>query len=63
MSAGNALGCALTGNPLYYCRFGFELRPKHCPLEEREEHFMVKLLAGTEPEGSFAFHNLFYCGA
>jgi len=62
ISARNALGCVLTGNPLYYRRFGFELRPKNCPLNEQEGHFMVKLLADIEPEGSFAFHDLFYGG-
>jgi putative acetyltransferase len=60
ISARNALGCILTGNPLYYRRFGFELRPKNCPLKEQKEHFMVRLLADVEPEGSFVFHSLFY---
>ena len=38
----NALGCILTGNPDYYRRFGFELAPSNCPVNEHQEHFMVK---------------------
>jgi putative acetyltransferase len=55
-----ALGCILTGNPLYYCRFGFELAPQNVPLNESEKYFMLKLLGATEPRGSFGFHAAFY---
>jgi len=55
-----ALGCILTGNPAYYRRFGFELSPTNCPLNEQEEHFMVKVLGNVEPEGNFSFHETFY---
>jgi len=55
-----ALGCILTGNPAYYRRFGFELRPGNCPVNEQEEHFMVRVLGSVEPEGTFSFHETFY---
>jgi len=55
-----ALGCILTGNPAYYRRFGFELCPANCPLNEQEEHFMVRLLGSVKPEGHFSFHETFY---
>ena len=59
----NALGCILTGNPIYYRRFGFESSPLNCPANEQEEHFMVKLLANQKPVGRFAFHSTFYGAA
>jgi putative acetyltransferase len=55
-----ALGCILTGNPIYYRRFGFELAPLHCPDNEPREHFMLKRLSAVEPTGRFAFHEPFY---
>ena len=55
-----ALGCILTGNPLYYRRFGFEHSSANCPTNEQDEYFMVKLLAEVKPVGNFAFHSTFY---
>ncbi len=55
-----ALGCILTGNPDYYCRFGFKLSPQNVPLEESEEYFQLKLLKGKQPSGRFSFHRAFY---
>lgn len=34
-----ALGCILTGNPVYYRRFGFDFSQQCCPENEREEVF------------------------
>jgi len=55
-----ALGCILTGNPAYYRRFGFESAPENVPSNERAEFFMLKLLNGPAPKGTFAFHAAFY---
>lgn len=55
-----ALGCILTGNPIYYRRFGFEFARSNCPSNEPEEHFMLKLLSTEQPVGRFAFHKAFY---
>ena len=55
-----ALGCILTGNPNYYQRFGFKPAPMHAPTNEPAEYFMLKLLAGPQPKGRFAFHDAFY---
>ena len=60
MSALGALGCILTGNPDYYRRFGFELSPPNAPANEPEEYFMLKLLNGKQPRGTFSFHDAFY---
>ncbi len=57
-----ALGCILTGNPAYYQRFGFALSPQTVPANESAEYFMVKLLKGEMPTGTFSFHYLFYSG-
>jgi putative acetyltransferase len=55
-----ALGCILTGNPVYYRRFGFELAALNCPDNEPKEYFMLKMLREKHPEGKFAFHEAFY---
>jgi putative acetyltransferase len=55
-----ALGCILTGNPDYYRRFGFQLSPPNTPANEPEEFFMLKLLKGPQPSGTFSFHDAFY---
>jgi putative acetyltransferase len=60
ISKRGALGCILTGNPIYYRRFGFEFSPANCPHNEAQEHFMVKLLSTQRPVGRFAFHETFY---
>lgn len=58
-----ALGCILTGNPIYYQRFGFELCPENCPTEEPAEYFMLKPFAAERPAGPFKFHAAFYDNA
>lgn len=56
----NALGCILTGNPLYYQKFGFKPVPENAPPNEPDEFFMLKLLSSQAPDGQFAFHRAFY---
>ena len=55
-----ALGCILTGNPIYYQRFGFEFSPDNCPVNEPAEYFMLKLFGHDRPDGPFRFHEAFY---
>jgi putative acetyltransferase len=55
-----ATGCALTGNPHYYARFGFALDPALCPAEEPEAYFMTHELCAGRPFSRLAFHPLFY---
>lgn len=56
-----AVGCMLTGNPVYYQRFGFEFSPLNCPINEQSEHFLLKRLTDDPlPEGPLAFHPAFY---
>jgi putative acetyltransferase len=56
----NALGCILTGDPLFYEKFGFQLAPVNAPLNEPAEYFMLKLLSSEPPRGRFIFHGAFY---
>jgi len=58
-----ALGCILTGNPLYYRRFGFEVSPQLAPDNEPAEYFMLRLLSSVKPKGKFMFHEAFYDAA
>lgn len=60
LSALGALGCILTGNPVYYRRFGFEVSGEHSPPNEPAEYFQLKLLSDHEPGGRFSFHEAFY---
>lgn len=55
----DANGCILVGDLDYYSRFGFELSPSNAPHGEPLEHFMVKLLAGSLPQGPISFHEAF----
>lgn len=55
-----ALGCVLTGNPVYYNRFGFDVSGEHSPENEPAKYFQLKLLQGEKPTGRFAFHPAFY---
>ena len=57
-----ALGCVLTGNPIYYQRFGFQPSPRNVPEEESAEFFQIKLMKAVRAEGTFAFHPAFYQG-
>lgn len=55
-----ALGCILTGDPAFYKKFDFNLKPENAPANEPKEYFMVKLFTPFEPIGSFSFHSAFY---
>ena len=55
-----ALGCVLTGNPVYYRRFGFKLAPANVPSRESADYFQLKLLGAGQAKGCFAFHSAFY---
>lgn len=55
-----ALGCILTGNPVYYSRFGFEFAPEHAPANEPAEFFMLKCFTAVRPRGTFRFSASFY---
>jgi len=57
-----AWGCILTGDPKFYARFGFVLSPDHCPLNEPQEYFMLRLMRENSPVGTFSFHKAFYPG-
>lgn len=56
----NALGCILTGNPMYYQKFGFEVAVDNAPANEPAEFFMLKMLSSDVPDGRFSFHGAFY---
>jgi putative acetyltransferase len=55
-----ASGCALTGNPHYYARFGFALDPDLCPPQEPQAYFMTLAFGADRPQQPLAFHPLFY---
>ena len=55
-----ALGCILTGNPLYYQRFGFSLAPQNLPVKESAEYFQLKCFGEASPQGAFEFNPAFY---
>jgi putative acetyltransferase len=56
---GGAEGCILVGDPAYYVRFGFEVRPENAPVGQPAEYFMLKVLKGAAPEGPISFHPAF----
>lgn len=58
-----AWGCILTGDPVYYSRHGFALAKAHCPANEPEAFFMLRLIGNKRPQGRFAFHEAFYAGS
>ena len=60
ISKAGALGGMLTGNPLYYQRFGFDFAADLCPENEPAEYFMIKYFSEQRPEGPMAFHKAFY---
>ena len=55
-----ALGVILTGNPVYYRRFGFDFSSENTPEREQPEYFMVKRFSEQPIEGRFEFHDAFY---
>ncbi len=59
LSALNAAGIVVVGNPAYYSRFGFRLYPGTAPPGYPEEYFMVLPLQGPLPTGPLTFHAAF----
>lgn len=55
-----AVGCILTGDPVYYTRFGFVVSRSHAPEGEPAEFFMVKLFEGVPTRGPIRFHRAFH---
>jgi putative acetyltransferase len=55
-----ARGFALTGSPLYYARFGFQLAPQWAPPTEPAQYFQVLASTGEDPPPALAFDPLFY---
>ncbi len=53
-------GCILTGNPDYYCRFGFEKAPQNAPANEPAEYFQLISFTGSPTTATFEFHPAFY---
>lgn len=53
-----AAGCVLVGDPGYYGRFGFRLRPELAPEDVPAEYFMILPLAVAEPKATVRFHPL-----
>jgi putative acetyltransferase len=62
LTALQAAGCILTGNPVYYRRFGFVVRPDLAPPGEPAKYFMVRPLGDPSPNKIVAFHPLFHAG-
>jgi len=61
MLRGNkAQGCILTGNPLFYNKFGFEVAPDAAPSSEPKDYFMLNQFVSKKPSGVFAFDPAFY---
>lgn len=52
-------GCILLGDPNYYSRFGFEVKPEFCPDGLPGEYFMVRQAGDHSPTGKFKFHSAF----
>jgi len=52
-------GCIFVGDPAYYARFGFEVRPENAPVGQPAEYFQVMVLGGRRPDGPIAFHEAF----
>jgi putative acetyltransferase len=55
-----AVGIALTGDPNYYCRFGFEVSPTWAPPNEPAEYFQILRIAGSYPHSTLFFDPAFY---
>lgn len=55
----DAAGCVLTGDPAYYCRFGFRPVPDLCPDGEPAAYYQILPLRVTAPDSVIAFHPLF----
>lgn len=60
LKAQGASGCALVGDPAYYNRFGFVVRPELQTTGVPPEFFLVLPLHGEVPSGIVAFHPAFF---
>ena len=60
LAARGAKGCALVGEPAYYNRFGFVVRPELQTAGVPPEYFLVLPLHGAPPSGMVAFHPAFF---
>jgi putative acetyltransferase len=56
----NAIGIALTGDPNYYRRFGFEVSETWAPPNEPAEYFQLLKLTGVDPPSTLFFDPAFY---
>ena len=54
-----ATGCILVGDPGYYCRFGFSVRPELSPAAEYADYFQHLPFGETDADCVIAFHPLF----
>ncbi len=63
LTALGADGCIVVGDPAYYTRFGFAVRPEHAPAGQPPTHFMTKVLGRRPPDGPIAFHDAFGPGS
>ncbi|MGP1354071.1 MAG: GNAT family N-acetyltransferase [Parasphingopyxis sp.] len=59
LRARGAAGCILVGDPAYYSRFGFRLRPDRAPEDQPKNYFQMLPLGDAEPAGSIDFHPVF----
>jgi predicted N-acetyltransferase YhbS len=60
LKAAGAEGVVLTGNPAYYQRFGFVVRPDLAPPQEPAEYFQVLAFSAAEPPTDLSFDPAFY---
>ncbi|MBW8318645.1 MAG: N-acetyltransferase [Rhizobium sp.] len=60
LEAQGAKGCALVGEPAYYNRFGFTVRPQLQTAGVPPEYFLVLPLHGGAPSGMVTFHPAFF---
>jgi putative acetyltransferase len=60
LTANDAAGCVLVGNPAYYSRFGWLPCPALAPTGEPAEYYQILPLAIAQPHAVVCFHPLFY---
>jgi predicted N-acetyltransferase YhbS len=60
LRAAGAEGVVLTGNPAYYQRFGFVVRPDLAPPQEPAEYFQVLAFGAPVPPTDLSFDPAFY---
>ncbi|MFZ4071185.1 MAG: GNAT family N-acetyltransferase [Caulobacterales bacterium] len=60
LKAAGAEGVVLTGNPAYYHRFGFVVRPDLAPPGEPAAYFQVLAFGSQAPPADLTFDRAFY---